>query len=115
MEKHHRNKPFARYADDAVAHCRSREDAEGLLESLETRFAECLCQERANEHDAVFEMKVDPSKSVCRSRLQTAVSCFSPKGCGGERYGKSRGKPRHVWIRETNASEPLIKHRKQIK
>ena len=20
-------------------------------------------------------------------RLQTAVSCFSPKGCGGERYG----------------------------
>ena len=39
------------------------------------------------EHDAVSEMKVDPSKSVCRSRLQTAVSCFSPKGCGSERYG----------------------------
>ena len=43
-----------------------------------------------DEHDAVSEMKVGPSKSVCRSRLQTAVSCFSPKGCGGERYGKSR-------------------------
>jgi len=41
MEKNHRNKPFARYADDAVAHCRSREEAEGLLKSLETRFAEC--------------------------------------------------------------------------
>ena len=44
------------------------------------------------EHDAVSEMKVGPSKPVCRSRLQTAVSCFSPKGCGGERYGKSREK-----------------------
>ena len=41
MEKNHRNKPFARYADDAVAHCRSREEAEELLKSLETRFAEC--------------------------------------------------------------------------
>jgi len=41
METNHRNKPFARYADDAVAHCRSREEAEGLLKSLETRFAEC--------------------------------------------------------------------------
>lgn len=39
------------------------------------------------EHDAVSEMKVDPSKSVCRSRLQTAVSCFNPKSCGSERYG----------------------------
>jgi len=37
------------------------------------------------EHDAVSEMKVDTSKSVCRNRLQTAVSCFSPKSCGGER------------------------------
>ena len=43
-----------------------------------------------NKHDAVPEMKEGPSKSVCRNRLQTAVSCFSPKGCGGERYGKSR-------------------------
>lgn len=41
MEKYHRNKPFARYADDAVAHCRSREEAEKLLESLEIRFTEC--------------------------------------------------------------------------
>jgi len=43
------------------------------------------------EHDAVSEMKVGPSKPGCRIRFQTAVSCFSPKGCGGGRYGKSRG------------------------
>ncbi|MDD4142876.1 MAG: hypothetical protein PHR20_08860 [Bacteroidales bacterium] len=40
------------------------------------------------EHDAVSEMKV--------VRLQTAVSCFSPKGCGREHYGKSRGKSLYV-------------------
>ncbi len=66
------------------------------------------------EHDAVSEMKGGPSKPVCRSRLQTAVSCFSPKGCGGERYGKSRKESRHVWIRETNTSKPLKKHRKAL-
>jgi len=64
-----------------------------------------------DEYDAVFEMEVDPPKPVCRSRLQTAVSCFGPKGCGGERYGKSRGKSRHVWIREMNEVNPC-KHRK---
>lgn len=35
------NKPFARYADDAVAHCRSMKDAEKLHNSLKERFAEC--------------------------------------------------------------------------
>src|SRR5258708_37534358 len=31
------------------------------------------------ERDAVLEMKVGPSKPVCRSRLQTAMSCFGQK------------------------------------
>ncbi len=41
MEKNHPDKPFARYADDAVAHCRTLEGAQRLRESLERRFAEC--------------------------------------------------------------------------
>jgi len=41
MVLNHPDKPFARYADDAVAHCSSREDAENLLHSLEVRFSEC--------------------------------------------------------------------------
>jgi hypothetical protein len=31
--------------------------------------------------------------------------------CGRERYGKG-GLNRQVWIRETNANEPLMTHRK---
>lgn len=41
MERNHPDNPFARYADDAVAHCRSKADAERLRESLEKRLAEC--------------------------------------------------------------------------
>jgi RNA-directed DNA polymerase len=40
MASHHRNKPFARYADDAVVHCRSKEEAESLWVELEKRLAE---------------------------------------------------------------------------
>jgi RNA-directed DNA polymerase len=41
MDREHPGKPFARYADDAVVHCRSKEDAEELRNSLEKRLAEC--------------------------------------------------------------------------
>jgi RNA-directed DNA polymerase len=41
MDRNHSDKPFARYVDDAVAHCRSKEDAEKLLDSLDKRFKEC--------------------------------------------------------------------------
>jgi RNA-directed DNA polymerase len=41
MVKNHPDKPFERYADDAVAHCHTRQGAEMLLESLKLRFSEC--------------------------------------------------------------------------
>ncbi len=41
MDRNHPDKPFARYADDVVAHCRSMRQAEELHESLKERFAEC--------------------------------------------------------------------------
>lgn len=40
MASHHRNKPFVRYADDAVVHCRSKEEAERLWIELKKRLAE---------------------------------------------------------------------------
>jgi RNA-directed DNA polymerase len=41
MDRNHPDKPFARYADDAVAHCRSIKDAQKLRDSLELRLREC--------------------------------------------------------------------------
>jgi hypothetical protein len=66
---------------------------------------------RAVERDAVLEMKVGPSKPVCRNRLQTAMSGYGQKPRGGTSWSKGVRKSRHVRNRETNASEPLRKHR----
>ena len=41
MERNHPYKSFARYADDGIAHCYTKQDAEMLLESLKQRMAEC--------------------------------------------------------------------------
>ena len=41
MDRNHPDKPFARYADDAVAHCQSLKGAEELQSELERRFKEC--------------------------------------------------------------------------
>lgn len=41
MDREQPGKPFARYADDGVVHCKSLSDAEGVYESLKKRFEEC--------------------------------------------------------------------------
>ena len=41
MDRTHPSNPFARYADDAVIHCKSRLDAQLLKESLGKRLNEC--------------------------------------------------------------------------
>jgi RNA-directed DNA polymerase len=41
MVRNHPDKPFARYADDAVVHCGSRADAEKLQDNLKDRLMEC--------------------------------------------------------------------------
>lgn len=41
MEVTHAGNPWARYADDAVIHCRSKEEAEKLKERLENRMKSC--------------------------------------------------------------------------
>jgi hypothetical protein len=38
---------FERYADDAIVHCRSEEEARSVLEAIRGRFAECgYCQHK---------------------------------------------------------------------
>jgi len=41
MKRNHPQNPWARYADDVVVHCRTKEEAEELLEQLHKRFGEC--------------------------------------------------------------------------
>lgn len=41
MQRTHPQCPFARYADDAVVHCRSRKQAEDVMQAIASRLAEC--------------------------------------------------------------------------
>ncbi|MFA0397142.1 reverse transcriptase domain-containing protein, partial [Vibrio sp. 10N.222.54.C1] len=41
LHKHYRGIPWCRYADDGLVHCKSKEEAEHMLEVLRERFAEC--------------------------------------------------------------------------
>lgn len=41
MVRNYPQNPFARYADDIVAHCRTKEEAERLLHAIKERFTEC--------------------------------------------------------------------------
>src|SRR5664279_2654923 len=43
------------------------------------------CVRKTRNRHAVRKMKEGPSEPPCRRRLQTALSCFGPKGRGGER------------------------------
>jgi RNA-directed DNA polymerase len=41
MQKHHAGIPWCRYADDGLAHCKTEQQAQELLQALKERFAEC--------------------------------------------------------------------------
>lgn len=44
IERNYPENPFARYADDAVIHCKTKREAEMLLEALKNRLRECFLE-----------------------------------------------------------------------
>ena len=50
-----------------------------------------LVLRRRHKRRAVREMKVGPSRSPCRGRLQTAISCFGPMAAVVDVMVKRRG------------------------
>ena len=79
--------------------------------SARTGLCGVVSRTRSWERGAVSEMKEGPSEPACRSRLQTAVSCCRPMAVVVNVTEKAWNKLRHVWVRETNASEPLMRPR----
>lgn len=54
MVKNHPGKPWARYADDGVVHCRTREEADELLAQLRARFLECKLELHPEKTKTVY-------------------------------------------------------------
>jgi RNA-directed DNA polymerase len=63
MERHYSGNPWVRYADDGLVHCRSREEAEALLERLRARFTECKLELHPDKTRIVYcKDKVRPGE-----------------------------------------------------
>jgi group II intron reverse transcriptase/maturase len=54
MQRNYPDIPFERYADDAVCHCRSEEQAQRLHEELEQRFAACRLELHPQKTQMVY-------------------------------------------------------------
>lgn len=54
MARQHPDLPFERYADDAIVHCRTREEAERLREEITRRLAECELELNAQKTKIVY-------------------------------------------------------------
>ncbi len=54
MRENYPLNPFERYADDVVVHCNSRAEAEGLLESIRSRFRVCKLELHPDKTKIVY-------------------------------------------------------------
>lgn len=87
MELKHPDKPFARYADDGVAHCRSLEDAEMLHQSLEVRFAECGLELHPTKTRIVYCKDEDRTGNYPETKFDFLGYTFRPRR-SKNKYGK---------------------------
>jgi RNA-directed DNA polymerase len=54
MKKHYKNNSWARYADDGVVHCNTKEEAEQLLETLKERMLACKLEVHQDKTRIVY-------------------------------------------------------------
>ena len=54
LEREYPKNPFARYADDAVIHCKTKEEAVMLLEALKKRMKECCLELNSDKTRIVY-------------------------------------------------------------
>ena len=88
--------PFERYADDAICHCRSEEQATALRASLEKRFAECGLTLHPEKTKIVYCKDDDrrgdyPRPEVRLPRLYVSAEAGAPTGWEDRRLVQSGG------------------------
>lgn len=87
MDKNHPNNPFARYADDAVVHCRSMEVAQELRNSLEKRFVECGLELHPTKTRIVYCKDDDRREEYPETKFDFLGYTFRPRR-SKNRWGK---------------------------
>ncbi len=60
--------PWCRYADDALAHCKTEQQAQRLLAELKLRFEECGLRTSSNENKDCLLQRWQPKKRISQYR-----------------------------------------------
>jgi RNA-directed DNA polymerase len=87
MKRNRPQNPWARYADDGVAHCRTRREVEELLEQLHKRFRECLLELHPDKTRIVYCKDDDRRGDFPETKFDFLGYTFRPRR-SKNRYGK---------------------------
>lgn len=87
MQREHPQNPFARYADDAVAHCCSESEAQALLASIAGRLKECKLEMHPEKSGVVYCKDDNRRKEYPRIQFTFLGFTFRPRRAPG-RDGK---------------------------
>jgi RNA-directed DNA polymerase len=87
MKRNRPQNPWARYADDGVAHCRRRGEAEELLEQLHRRFRGCGLELHPDKTRIVYCKDDDRRDDYPETRFDFLGYTFRPRR-SKNRYGK---------------------------
>lgn len=87
MERNSPYNPWARYADDAVVHCKTLAQAEALLSSLTKRFIECKLELHPDKTRIVYCKDDDRKGGYAEIKFDFLGYTFRPRR-SKNRYGK---------------------------
>lgn len=79
MEKEQPKNPWARYADDAVIHCRTKEEAERLLKQLRERFKQCKLELHPEKTKIVYCKDEDRKGDYSETKFDFLGYTFRPR------------------------------------
>ena len=79
MQREHPQTPFARYADDAVAHCRSESEARALLAAIDGRLKACRLEMHPEKSGVVYCKDNRRRKDYPRIQLTFLGYTFRPR------------------------------------
>ncbi len=83
MDREHPDCPFARYADDAVVHCRSRYQAGRLLQSIAERLQTCALELHPEKSRVVYCKASNRHGSYKNTQFTFLGFCFRPRCAPG--------------------------------
>ncbi|MDD4169499.1 MAG: group II intron maturase-specific domain-containing protein [Desulfotomaculaceae bacterium] len=115
MERKYTQNPWARYADDGVAHCRTKEEATRLLDKLNSRFEKCGLELHPDKTRIVYCKDDDRRQNYPETKFDFLGYTFRPRR-SKNRYGKffinftpavsnksiSRGSGRSITLKPTD-------------